>query len=69
MGQIARGIKILRICLDRRGLDPFCVLIQSVALCMVHAQMRQANDTGLRSILSSSSMALNNGDVMEKILK
>lgn len=62
MGQIARGIKILRICLDRRGLDPFCVLIQSVALCMVHTQMRQANDTGLRSIL-------NNGDVMEKILK
>lgn len=69
VGQIAKGIKILRICLDRKGLDPFCEHIQSAPLCMVHTQMRQANDTVLLSILRDNTMALNNGDLMEKILK
>lgn len=69
IGQIARGIKILRISMDRKGCDPFCVLIQCAPPCMVHTQMRQADDTGLLSILRSSTVALNNGDLMEKILK
>lgn len=68
--QIARGIKILRIIsLDRKGCDPFCVLNQSALPCMVHTQLRQADGTGLLSILRSSTVALNNGDLMGKILK
>lgn len=50
-GQIARGKEILRICLDRKGDDPFSVLIQSAPLCIVHTQMTLSENTGLLLIL------------------